>query len=723
MLSKSSLKSSIKYTLIASLIFLTGCGLWEDFTTYFNLYYNTKDIFNKAEQDVKNQNQGLFLPDDKFEVPSDAKQLFNKVIAKCSEILQYDPTSAYVDDALLMLGKSFYYLRNYEKAQRKFQELIATQKTSDLLLQDKLWLGRTQIKLKDYDDALTTLDDVRKEGLAGGQDEVVNQAYIEEIKFYINKEDYSGAINFATEFLKHSNDDEVNAEVESEVGTLYVKLNDDENAIRAFNKVFDYSPSFDVELNTRLALGEALRDGGHPKQALELFSKMRNEDKFSDSDDQISMEIGLTQMALNDYDGALNTLMYADTTYKSSKNIGMLRYVTGELYENDLHNYDSALVYYNLVVKSPISEEYLQKTKDKIRVLNRFVDLRQNLDMYSKQLSYLLDPKTFSRDSANYYGQLQQEMIARSQEQQQSLFATGREKLIEQRQDEINSMIRAKGTLNMPAPIRPTISADSLRNLIGKYDFQLGNIFFTELNVPDSAYKYYTIVLKDYPNPAYQPKVLFALGSYYETINENRKADSLYNVVYNNYKNDRVANAAAQKLNKPLLDVDFDPAQVLYASAEQKMDSAKYDTSIRDFYNIYKKHPHSDYAPKALYAAGWILENKLNLNDSAAAVYDSIYNKYPRTVYAQEVSTMLNYYNQEMAKKKLAIKDSLAKVQAELKKSEKETAKKDSLGTNKNLPQGQNAKGNLENNEALKDTSKNAIRQDNSITKPKFKTR
>lgn len=723
MLSKTSFISPIKYLLFVFLIFLTGCGMWEDFTTYFNLYYNTKNIFNKAEQSIKQQNQGLFVSDEKYEVPSEAKQLLNNVIGKCSEILQYSPTSAYVDDALLMLGKSFYYLRNYEKAQRKFQELIATQRNSDLLLEDKLWLGRTQLKLKNYDDALNTLDDVRKEGLAEGRNEIVSKAYIEEIKYYISKEDYSGAINFATEFLKHSDDGEINAEVEYEIGVLYNQLNDDQNAILAFNKVFDYSPSFDVELKARLALGEALRDGGQPQKALELFQKMRNEDKFSDSDDKIAMEIGLTQIALNDYKGALNTLMYADTTYRNSKNIGMLKYVTGELYENNLYDYDSALVYYDQVIKLPVKEEYLAKTKNKIRVLNRFVDIRQNLETYSRQLQYILNPETFSKDSANYYSELQQQTAIRSQEQEHSLFATGRQKLIEQRQEEINAMIQAKGLTNLSAPVRPTISADSLKSIIGKYDFELGNLFFTELNVPDSAYKYYSIVLKDYPDPAYLPKVLFALGSYYETINETHKADSLYTVVYDNYKRDMIANAAAEKLNKPKINVDFDPAQSLYADAEQKMDSGSYSESIQDFYNIYRKHPNSDFAPKALYAAGWVLENKLNLGDSAAAVYDSVFTKYPHSVYAENISTTLTYYNQEMAKKRKAIQDSLAKVQEQLKKSQKETAKNDSLGTSKNVPREQNNKENLKNNEAIKDTIKNPSQTDSSHIKPKFKIR
>jgi tetratricopeptide (TPR) repeat protein len=668
-----------KYFFLIPVIFLCGCGLWENFTTYFNAYYNAKDLFHQAQDAIQAQNQDLFTieseqhnklsPQDENDIPSTAKQQLGQVIDKCSQILQFSPTSSYVDDALLMLGKSFYYQKDYEKALRKFRELLATHPNSDLVLEDKVWMGKTQLKLKDYDDALQTLDEVRKEATDKGDNEIVQNTYIEEIRYYISKEDYSGAIDYAKKFLTFSNDGETNAEVEYTIGKLYETLNDYNNAVISLKKVFDYSPSYQVEFEAKVELGIALRETGHPQDALNIFNKMRGQDKFSDSYDKIDLEIGLCQIALNDYADALNTFVYADTTYRSSPNVGITRFETGQLYEKYLGNFDSALVYYTSVTKSAVPVDYLQRAKDKINVLNRYVDFKQNLNEYQKQLTYLTDPRTYTQDSLVYSRKMQEVMAQKLHENQHSLFATGRERLIEQRDEEIDMMAQSKKILNMDPPIRPTMSADSLKKMIVKNSFRLGNLFFAELNISDSAYKYYMRILTDFPGSAYQPKTMFAMGTYYETIGESKKADSLYNLVYDNYKNDNIVNAAAQKLGKPFIDLGYDPAQELYVNAEKKMMQNNYYGSLNDFYDIYKKHPKSDYAGKALYAAGWILENKLNQNDSAAVFYDSVYTMYPHSIYANKVAESVTFYNSELAKRKTVLKDSLVKVDAKLKDS------------------------------------------------------
>ncbi|HVO73659.1 MAG TPA: tetratricopeptide repeat protein, partial [Ignavibacteriaceae bacterium] len=139
---------------------LPGCSLWRNFTTYFNLYYNTKDIFDQAEETIYQGKKPLFSTDELI-IPGSVNQNLTKVIEKCSVILQFHSESSYVDDALLMLGKCFYYQNNYQKALRKFQELLATQPGSDLVIETRLWIGKCQMKLRDYENALSTFHSLR----------------------------------------------------------------------------------------------------------------------------------------------------------------------------------------------------------------------------------------------------------------------------------------------------------------------------------------------------------------------------------------------------------------------------------------------------------------------------------------------------------------------------------------------------------------------------------
>jgi TolA-binding protein len=173
----------------------------------------------------------------------------------------------------------------------------------------------------------------------------------------------------------------------------------------------------------------------------------------------------------------------------------------------------------------------------------------------------------------------------------------------------------------------------------------------------DSAYKYYSDIMVNYPATPYEGRINFAIGSYFLSMNDSVKADSIFNFIYNKYRNESIVNAAAIKLNKPLIDYDYDPAKKLYTEAESLMVKANYDSSITNMYKIYLTHHKSPYASRALYAMGWMLENK-NMNDSAAAVYDTLAQEYPRSVYAADILPKITFYKDELARIQKAQKDS-----------------------------------------------------------------
>ena len=156
------------------LVVVTGCSVWDSFTTYFNLYYNTIESFEKAEEQIYAQQRSLFSTEP-LTVPGTANTELEKVIEKCSAILQFHSETGYVEDALLMLGKAFYYQNNYQKAQRKFEELVASQVEGDYELEAELWIGKCQMKLKHYSDALSTLHSVRQKAIEEDVYEAVRQ--------------------------------------------------------------------------------------------------------------------------------------------------------------------------------------------------------------------------------------------------------------------------------------------------------------------------------------------------------------------------------------------------------------------------------------------------------------------------------------------------------------------------------------------------------------------
>ncbi|MGE5409346.1 MAG: tetratricopeptide repeat protein [Clostridiales bacterium] len=676
-------------TILTIPLFMTGCGLWSDFTAYFNLYYNASRLFNDTEQELNTQRKNLFTLQDPKPSGSVSQNL-TKVIEKLSKLLQFDSKSGYVDDALLMIGKCFYYQQDYQKALRKFTELISTLPNSDLVLEDQLWIGKTQLRLRNYTQANTILDQVRQKAKEGKNKEILIQTYVEQISYLINVEKYDDAIAAAKELIAFSDDGETNALAVYETGKLYLKIDQPENAAKAFADVRNYSPNFETEYLSRLQYGKVQRKLGKAESALNVFNDIEDEAKYNQYLDSTKLQVALTYMDLKRFDEATKEFAYIDTTFKQSPNSGTASYYLGEIMEKHLGNFDSAAYYYKKASSSTAPLEFTQRAGRKLQIFTKYSTLQANIGQYQKQLIYSEKPSEFLKDSLAYVKEVairdslakenlkqkantnnegnseyQAAKSNRSERSDQSLATNG------------SNTFEQKKVKNLVAPLRPVITADSIKIILAKNEYELGSLFFTDLNYPDSVYYYYTHLLSYYPNNYYTPRTIYALGTYYQTLNDTVKADSLFTIVYERYPNESLVNAAADKLGKPLVNLKYDAAEELYVNAEKKMKEDNFKEAISGFEEVYHKYPKSPFAPKALYASGWVFENKLKLFDSAAVVYDSVISKYPMTQYANSVRGKVTVYKDEQRKIKAAEDSAKAKLNPPA--AEKQTS--DSLKT------------------------------------------
>ena len=724
------------FLLLSALIFLTGCSTWNNFTTYFNLYYNANELFQKSEKQIIEQKKDIFSIEPPT-IPPAAGADLQKVIEKCSNILQFSPNSSYVDDALMMLGKSFYYQKNYLKSKKKFEELLASNPEGDYALESSLWIGKCDMRLRNYSDGLLILEDVRNKAIEEGNDEFMQEAFIEEIVYYKSVFDYSSAITTANEFLAVSDDDKINAIVWNEVGNLNVAIEDYETAVKAYQNVFEYSPDYQLEVTAKISLGKALRETGENQEALTLFEDMRSENKYADKYSDIDLEIGITQSTLGKFDEAINQLTIVDTTYKNTPNSSVAKYEIARVYEYGLKQLDSAAVYYKKAALSPLPKEYISLAKDKDGLFSRYISLRNNLNKYDKQLFYLENPEEFKKDSALY---VQDSLaiaveIANVKELQEIWSGMGdlllgekdttgyyqdsvtvanllvsiyRDSLESINKDSIFSKIknpqpgdsiivaqfdsmltnrtfdpnakqkleqekRERETLanqltaSLPDTLKfknnpprwPKITEDSLKTLLAKNQLDLGNLFLSEFDMPDSAYKYYYSNLTKYPKSSYYATSMFAMGSYYLTVDNQQSADSLFNIIYDNYKNESIVNAAAVKLNKPLIDLNYDPALEQYKQAENLILAGEYSSALFELKKIPTDFPKSVVAPKAIFASGWIEENELHNTEVAVEYYDTLIARYPASEYVRIIAPKVSFYKQEKRKEELALNDSL----------------------------------------------------------------
>lgn len=683
---KKLVKKLEKFLLVTTLLFalfnVSGCSVWYNFTTYFNLYYNTSDLYMQTEESILAEKKDPFAFIEPNVAGNDIQQL-NKVIEKCSKILQFNTESSFVDDALFIIGKCFYFQKNYPKALRKFEELLSQFPESNLALETKLWVARTNLQMRDYTLMLNQLESVKKTAEEEGEDGFIIAAYIEQIKYYIHIEDYDNAIAYGEELVKFSNDGEVNAFTLYQLGETYYLLQEYENAASAYLAVLDYSPSYDTELFAKVKYGKMLRILGELDEAMNIFKELRSEDKNSLSFNLIDLEIGITYRALGNYKRAIEELAIVDTAYGSTVQAGVARYEIGEIYEKHLLNFDSAFVYYQKAYTSSATPEYLPKIREKQPLFNKYKTLNTSLNTYNKQLFYVLNPEEFEKDSINYYAEKKtEEEINETNVQPEGVAARGRERDFSTSPTPGRTAPTPSSSPQAiaPPPVRPVMEGDTLRTLIGKTKFELANLFFTEMEQLDSSYFYYNDLAENYSESPLFPQVLFALGNYYLAIDNKEKADSIFNFIYENFQDDKIINATAAIINKPLIEFDKEPAKFVYLEAENLLNEKSFNASVKKFYDIYIDFPESKYAPKSLHAAGFVLEEKLQLYDSAASVYDTLLIHYPKSEHASKIAPKINFYKQEKQRIEAMIQDSIRKVEEELRlKLQEDSLKKASM--------------------------------------------
>src|SRR3989442_2548330 len=96
-------RASIIATVTIPLSIIVGCSTYQNVTGYFNTYYNAKKLFDEAVTEVESAPQRardtVYFVGYSGNAGPDAK--FDKVIEKCSKIIQFYDKSAWVDDAIL----------------------------------------------------------------------------------------------------------------------------------------------------------------------------------------------------------------------------------------------------------------------------------------------------------------------------------------------------------------------------------------------------------------------------------------------------------------------------------------------------------------------------------------------------------------------------------------------------------------------------------------------
>lgn len=415
-------------------IILSSCGTplekpWQNFNAYFNTFYNTKQHFrdgleaNERQRPEINPQQPIqvFLP------PTNAgREEFESAIETGASILRDHPESKYVEPALFIIGKSYFYRSENFAALEKFQELqaLSSGRTEQ---QAAFWQGRVYNQMGSYTEGLNFLES-ELSLIEEWDEEVLSRTRVMLAQLRVAEENWAEAEVLLRENIDGIDDRNVESRAYFLHGQVLEEIGNYEQARVAYGSVHESVSSYDLLFNAKRKEAEVARRIGEYDRAYDLYSSMERSDKNIDSRTELQYELARTVQlrgepgtALSMYQNILRDEIRTPQPLTRAK----VYYGIAEIQRFDNGNFELAAAYYDSAAQERINRNRLPDDFDARSLANSFGEyaaVSQEI-AHMDSLLYLgrLEPAEFDSVIADIRRERQQELeeqIRRRQMQQ-----------------------------------------------------------------------------------------------------------------------------------------------------------------------------------------------------------------------------------------------------------------------------------------------------------------
>lgn len=269
---------------------------------YFNLFYNAEQAFEEAEnigKDVDPQNQPT----------NQQKANYRRCITKCEMLLEEYPESDLVDDALFLMGKSYFRLREpreYRSAIRNFDAVLSNfpqskHRSEALYLKalSHLSLGEEQI----------ALDSLRRLRESDPGNSLAVEATFRLGDRYAENGDYAQAIlqyeRYREEHPKH----EARSRVALRHAQVLLDLDRDAEAVELLETVDPKKMPRESAFRALFLRAEALYNLDRPEEALDLMDVLNRDAAINKMEPEVKILNGQVELALGDEEEGVKLLL------------------------------------------------------------------------------------------------------------------------------------------------------------------------------------------------------------------------------------------------------------------------------------------------------------------------------------------------------------------------------------------------------------------------------
>lgn len=661
---------------------------------YFNTFYNARKYFDRASEATRRNRTGT--------PTSDEKSNYEKASEKARRLVQEYPNSKWVDDALLMLGKCYYFTEEYSKADRQLVILIKEFPASPLIPEARLWYAKSLLAQEKFEEALdefaSLLNSASSDRIQGETGYYLGQLYSE-------RGDYDKAIQVLQDAAQKCPDD-LKAEAMFSVAANYDSLNQYENAASAYKKVLNYKKTEELDYDARFNQAEMLKLAGKTEEAIKIFEQLLVDEKNKKFEADLRLEIadclarqGVSQNAITAYDDIVKD-------FEKTKQAAEAFYQIGRIYEIRQKDLDRALENYLAVKEVSPRTVFHDSAETNARDIQRFKALSEvtlrglrgetgQLEVrrveVERDTTFLVDSLLnrmlgIEEDSLNqkiefmtYVGgkafsdSIENEPERLAKEEAEKELVMRRRNVTSVRMnwydwyarnalpgedvlsEELLRVLKRKRLLGgMSAAENPELKSYNVAD-VDKNLSLLSELYLFRFHEPDSALKNYSLLSNRYPDSPYAAQALYNQGYIYETVlHDSLKADSLYNAVISEYPGSRHAEILIRKRNKSGNETLKEAVETFQQAERALFDEDNPRKAYTLYQSLWEKAPQTMYGPKALYSMGWIQDEIFHETDLAVSLYDSLKTLFPESIYARKVIPKLQTYEKHLEDEKQA---------------------------------------------------------------------
>lgn len=648
---------------------------WVNFNSYYNTFYNAKLSYDRGYKQFENQVERI-NPERPIRVhrrPVRAgRSDFEDAIQRGSDLLIRFPDSRYVDDAVALIGRSYYFMENFFNAEQKFVELFSITNSNTKRQEAVIWRGRIMLDLARHREAINYLQaQIESPDINWGRREQA-EAELLLAQHLVKVELYDEAGEYLFRALPNVRDRELRARGYFLHGQILEHLGEYEAAFGAYDRVRRSNPYYQMIYFSELRKGIVMRKLGRNEEAHRIFVSMSRNNNNFDNIAEINYEIGRTLQEMGRTEEARRR--YRDVLYRSLRAptrevIAKTHYGLAEIYRFNLRDYSLAAAHYDTSARNSSDETLLPRGFDSRPLARSFTEFARLNDEVSRMDSLMWLGSLSQAEFDSVITKIQEEYRNRMQrERRQQQRDAGRMVTIDQSEIQeaeeggqygylfhLNNRMMAQASQQFQAlwggrplvddwrraeavriaqvaaeedeelaqdivyvqevdPIdleldlgeipRTRQAREQLGKELAKTRYQLGNMYFLNLNMPDSASSIYRRIIRDHKEDEIIPQTIYSLSELYYLRGDSVEARQWADLIAQNHQNTLYARRLSDRFQLGLVfeDIELTPKEKMvqdYYSLLAMADTMHVRERAELFWMFAESDTLTGYAPDA----------------------------------------------------------------------------------------------------------------------------